>query len=85
MITSAGLRGITGSTRSTVATTVQISLDFLGNPILRILATLEAKTAKISNFWTFWPVIKLIHLLLTCKFLKHGVLIELKCKTSRSC
>ncbi len=25
--------------------------------ILRILATLDAKTAKISNFCTFWPVI----------------------------
>ncbi len=34
---------------------------------LRILATLEAKTAKISNFWTFWPVIQLIHLLLTSR------------------
>ncbi len=29
--------------------------------LLRILATLEAKTAKISNFWTFWPIIKLRH------------------------
>ena len=27
---------------------------------LRILATLEAKTAKISNFWTFCTVILLI-------------------------
>ncbi len=27
---------------------------------LRILAMDEAKTAKISNFWTFWPVIQLI-------------------------
>ena len=27
---------------------------------LRILASYEGKTAKISNFWTFWPVIQLI-------------------------
>ena len=27
---------------------------------LTILAMHEAKTAKISNFWTFWPVIHLI-------------------------
>ncbi len=27
--------------------------------VLRILATYEGKTAKISNFWTFWPVIQL--------------------------
>ncbi len=27
---------------------------------LRILASYESKTAKISNFWTFWPVIQLI-------------------------
>ena len=26
----------------------------------------EAKTAQISNFWTFWPIIQLIsHLLIT--------------------
>ncbi len=25
---------------------------------LRILAMYEAKTAKISNFWTFWPIRK---------------------------
>ncbi len=28
--------------------------------VLRILASYEAKTANISNFWTFWPVIQLI-------------------------
>ncbi len=27
---------------------------------LRILASYEAKTAKICNFWTIWPVIQLI-------------------------
>ena len=27
---------------------------------LRILAMDEAKTAKISSFWKFWPVIQLI-------------------------
>ncbi len=32
---------------------------------LRILAMYEAKTAKINNFWTFWPVIHLIVHLLT--------------------
>ena len=32
---------------------------------LRILATLQAKTAQISNFWIFWPVIQLIHRLFT--------------------
>ncbi len=39
---------------------------FFTQCLLRILATLEAKTSKISNFWTFWPVIQLIQLLLTC-------------------
>ena len=34
------------------------------NPV-RILATDEAKTAKISNFWTFWPVIQPIDHLIT--------------------
>ncbi len=36
-------------------------LQFLNNSHyhLRILATLEAKTAKISNFWIFWPVIRI--------------------------
>ena len=33
---------------------------FLKDGILRILATLEAKTAKISNIWTFCTVILLI-------------------------
>ena len=28
--------------------------------LLRVLASCEAKTAKICNFWTFWPVIKLM-------------------------
>ncbi len=40
----------------------------------RILATLEATTAKMSNFWTFWPVIQPIHLILTSRctpFWKH--------------
>ena len=27
---------------------------------LRTLAMYEAKTAKISNFWTFWPIIQVI-------------------------
>ena len=27
---------------------------------LRILASYEAKIAKICNFWTFWPVVQLI-------------------------
>ncbi len=29
--------------------------------MLRILASYEAKIAKICNFWTFWPVIQLIN------------------------
>ncbi len=32
-----------------------------------ILAMHEAKTAKISNFWTFWPVIHIIDHLLTSR------------------
>ncbi len=28
---------------------------------LRILASYEAKIAKICNFWAFWPVIQLIY------------------------
>ncbi len=28
--------------------------------LLRILAMGEVKTAKISNFWTLWPVIQLL-------------------------
>ncbi len=31
------------------------------NMILRILASYEAKTAKIFNFWTFWHVIQLMN------------------------
>ncbi len=40
---------------------------------LRILATLEAKTAKISNFWTFCPVILLtLHVSKICTFYIYG-------------
>ncbi len=42
--------------------------------ILRILASYEVKTAKISNFWTFLPKIQLIiHLF------KDGILTETDC------
>ena len=34
------------------------SLVWLG---LRILSMYDAKTAKISSFWTFWPIIQLIY------------------------
>ncbi len=34
----------------------------------------EAKTTKISNFWTFWPVIHLIHHLLTSGHTQHQLL-----------
>ena len=43
-----------------------------GEPDLRIFAMDEAKTAKISTFWIFWPVIQLI-----VRFFKDGVLAEL--------
>ena len=42
--------------------------------VLRILATLEAKTAKISNFWRFWPVIKKVSLQNVQKLLIWAVL-----------
>ncbi len=34
---------------------------YVPQKILRILASYEAKIAKICNFWTFWPVTKLIN------------------------
>ena len=35
---------------------------FIYSTYLRILASYEAKTATICNFWTFWwPVIQLIN------------------------
>ncbi len=36
---------------------------------LRTLASYEAKTAKISNFWTFWSVIQLINHLIVGWFI----------------
>ncbi len=45
--------------------------------LLRILATLEAKRAQISNFWTFWSVIQLIHLLLTSSCIDQKGVIQI--------
>ncbi len=36
------------------------SLSLTTTKTLRILAMGWVKTAKISNFWTFWPVIQLM-------------------------
>ncbi len=49
--------------------TMKQFMQFLFEPLqtccketmLRILASYEAKTAKISNYWTFWPASQLIN------------------------
>ncbi len=46
--------------------------------ILRILATCEANTGKISNFCIFWSRTLLIHV-------NDGLLAELQGRMSRSC
>ncbi len=42
----------------------------------------EAKTTKISNFWTFWPIIPPIDHLCTYR-LKDSLLTKLSSETSR--
>ena len=59
--------------------------QLLSGCCLRIPDTYEAKIAKKkkknSKFWTFWPLIQLIH----CSFYIYGALAGLWARMSRSC
>ena len=46
--------------------------------VLAVHMMYEAKTAKISNFWTFWPIIMIIQLMYVfVRILKDGLFTEL--------
>ncbi len=56
---------------------------YLKDSMLRILASYRAKTAKISNLWTFWPIIQLISHLFKIGQNLAALFISIKCWAKR--